>query len=80
MSKPLTKRQIIAICQIAAKAFKIMSPGLGDMTPEDFRHGEIFNVTGHTSLKTCTQRHYTPPLQPLCNHDGATTQAGQHLG
>lgn len=60
MSKPLTKRQIIAICQLASKAYKVMSPALGDMTQDEFRHDAIYNITGHTSLKNCVQIHYIP--------------------
>ncbi len=54
----LSKKQMAVICQMAAKAYKLMSPGLGDISPEEFRHAEIHRAVGKSSLKACSSREY----------------------
>ncbi len=54
----LSKKQMAVICQMAAKAYKLMSPGLGDISPEEFRHAEINRAVGKSSLKACSSREY----------------------
>lgn len=54
----LSKKQMAVICQMANKAYKYMSPAMGDVSPEEFRHAEIHRAVGKSSLKACSSREY----------------------